>query len=138
MSSLYRLMAVVTLLAAGSCADLPDDIRQNPAWMIGKWGWVSPSEQAQLAGDCSPEVEFYRRDGYVVDGQSTARWWIEGDTLVREQIGEAYGENLDGKIYRNRFTRIGPGELLFKDEDSTQKLVRCGDVPQEWNSVPVN
>jgi hypothetical protein len=106
--------------------------------MIGKWGWVSPSEQSRLAGDCSPEVEFYRRDGYVVDGQSTARWWIEGDTLVREYIGEAYGENVEGKTYRNHFTRIGPGELLFKDEHSPQKLVRCGDVPQEWNSVPVN
>ena len=67
MSSLYRLVPVVTLLAANSCTGPPDDIRQNPAWMIGKWGWVSPSEQIRLAGDCSPEVEFYRRDGYVVD-----------------------------------------------------------------------
>ena len=138
MSGLYRLVAIVTLLAANSCAGPPDDIRQNPAWMIGKWGWVSLSEQTRLAGDCSPEVEFYRRDGYVVDGQSTERWWIEGDTFVRQQIGKAYGENVDGKIYRNRFTRIGPGELLFKDGESTQKLVRCGDVPPEWNSAPVN
>jgi hypothetical protein len=105
--------------------------------MVGMWGWVSSSAEAQSAGDCSQEVEFYRRDGYVVDGQSTARWWIEGDTLVREQIGEAYGENLDGKIYRNRFTRLAPGELLFEGEDFTQKLVRCGDVPNEWNSYPV-
>lgn len=138
MSNPYRLMALVMSLAAAQCASGPNETRQNPAWMVGTWGWVSVSPEGQSAGACSAEIEFYRSDGYVVDGQSTARWWIEGDTLVREQIGEAYGENLDGKIYRNRFTRIGPGELLFKDEDSTQKLVRCGDVPQEWNSVPVN
>jgi hypothetical protein len=68
----------------------------------------------------------------------TARWWIEGDTLVRVQIGEAYGENLDGTIYRNRFTRVAPGELLFEGNGATQKLVRCGDVPPEWNSYPVS
>lgn len=139
MSSPYRLMAVVTSLAAASCTGGTGaaETRENRAWMAGNWGWVSVSEEARLADDCSEESEFYRRDGYVVDGQSTARWWIEGDTLVRVQIGEAYGENLDGTIYRNRFTRVGPGELLFEGDGFTQKLVRCGDVPQEWNPYPV-
>ena len=139
MSSSYRRIAVVTSLAAASCSGGTGavEIRQNPAWMVGKWGWVSASEETRLAGGCSEETEFYRRDGYVVDGQSTARWWIEGDTLVRVQIGEAYGENLDGTIFRNRFTRVGPGELLFEGDGATQKLVRCGDVPRLWNSYPV-
>ena len=128
-------MAVVVSLAAASCTGGSGaaETRQNPAWMVGKWGWVSLSEEAKLAGDCSPEAEFYRDDGYVVSGQSNARWWIEGDALVREQIGEAYGENLDGTVYRNRFTRIAPGELLFEGDGAPQKLVRCGDIPPEWN-----
>ena len=127
-------MVVVTSLAAASCTagSGAGETRQNPAWMVGKWGWVSLSEEEKLAGDCSPEAEFFRRDGYVVNGESTARWRIEGDTLVSVEIGEAYGENRDGTVYRSRFTRIAPGELLFEG-DATQKLVRCGDVPPEWN-----
>jgi hypothetical protein len=51
--------------------------------------------------------------------------------------GEAYGENADGKVYRKRFTRIAPGVLLFDSAETTQKLVRCGDVPPEWEFRPI-
>ena len=104
--------------------------------MVGEWGWESASEQPRSVGGCSPENEFYRSDGYVVDGDSTARWWIEGDTLVRKFIGEAYGENVDGQIVRNRFKRVAQDELLFEG-DFPQRLVRCGDVPAEWDSYAV-
>lgn len=109
----------------------------NPDWMVGEWGWVSSSEQPKLNGECAPENEYYRRDGYVLNGQETARWRIEGDTLVRLQIGEAYGEKATGRPHRSRFTRNAAGELVFKGDGYTQKLVRCGDVPPEWNNLPV-
>jgi hypothetical protein len=54
--------------------------------MVGKWGWVSLPEEAGSTRDCSGEAEFYRRDGYVLTGQSSSRWWIEGDVLVRQRV----------------------------------------------------
>ena len=132
-------MAVLTSLAAVACAGEPvaSETRENPAWMVGKWAWLSLDEKNGWEGNCDADVEFYRRDGYVVDGQSSARWRIEGNTLGRVMIGEEYGENVDGKVYRSRFTRIAPDQLLFKGDDTTQKMVRCGDVPGEWDTYPV-
>ena len=94
------------------------------------WGWTSQTERVE-PGDCSPESEFYGRNGYVVDGHSVARWWIEGDSLVRVIVQDDRGDT-PGKMYKLRFTRVAAGELMFKGDDYTQRLVRCGDVPPEW------
>lgn len=101
--------------------------------MIGQWAWLELSQDLQ-PGEC-PESEYYGRNGYVTDGNSISRWWIDGDVLVRETLVTVGGEAV-GRIYVHRFRRTGPGELNFEGNGSPQKLVRCGDVPREWEYRP--
>ena len=108
----------------------------HPRWMIGQWAWVSPTE-ALRRGYC-PESEFYGRNGYVTDGESVSRWWIEGDYLVRVTVEPGYGEPISeaGHVYRQHFTRTRRDKLVFRGDGSVQWLIRCGDVPPEWEYQP--
>lgn len=111
--------------------------RDHPHWMVGQWAWVSPTQKLRR-GDC-PESEFYGRNGYVTDGESASRWWIEGETyLVRVTIEPGYGGSPSeiGRKYRQRFRKIEPGKLAFRDDGVLQWLVRCGDVPRKWGYRP--
>lgn len=110
--------------------------KTHPRWMIGQWAWVSPT-QTLRSGDC-PESEFYGRNGYVTDGESISRWWIEGDYLVRVTVEPGYGEPISeaGRVYRQHFTRTRRDTLVFRGDAYVQWLVRCGDVPPEWEYQP--
>lgn len=79
-----------------------------------------------------------RIDVCVIDGDRVSRWWIEGDQFVRVLVEPGYGESASavGHTYRRRFTRTRAGELIFKGGGSAQKLVRCRDVPPEWEYRP--
>ena len=110
--------------------------RTHPRWMIGQWAWVSPTE-ALRRGDC-PESEFYGRNGYVTDGESVSRWWIEGDYLVRVTVEPGYGEPISeaDHVYRQRFTRTRRDKLVFRGDGYVQWLIRCGDGPPGWEYQP--
>ena len=129
MSSIVNAFA----LAAALLSTGPEEAaKSHPSWMVGQWAWISPTETLQR-GHC-PESEFYGRNGYVTNAEEVSRWWIEGDFLVRVTVEPGYGAPASevGHVYRQRFTRTRPGELLFEGDDWAQKLVRCGDVPPEW------
>lgn len=104
--------------------------------MVGHWAWVSPAEILQR-GEC-PESEFYGRNGYVTDGEDVSRWRIEGPYLVRVTVEPGYGEPISapGRTYRQRFTRTGRDKLVFRGAGYVQWLIRCGDVPPEWEYRP--
>jgi len=133
---MMRIVPALCLAAVSLATDADAAARSHPRWMIGHWAWVSPKESLRR-GDC-PESEFFGRNGYVVDGESVARWWIEGAYLVRVTVKPGYGEPISkaGRTYRQRFTRISRDKLVFKDNRSVQWLIRCGDVPPEWEYQP--
>ena len=115
-------------------AEAPSKI--HPRWMVGHWAWVDPTETLQ-PGDC-PEFEFYGRNGYVTDGEGVFRWWIEGNYLVRVTVDPGYGQPISeaGRVYRQRFTRTRRDKLVFRGDGYVQWLIRCGDVPPEWEYQP--
>jgi hypothetical protein len=100
--------------------------------MIGQWAWVSPTDSLRR-GDC-PESQFFGRNGYVTDEETVSRWRIEGDYLVRVTVKPGYGQTISeaGRVYRQRFTRTRRDKLVFRGDGSVQWLIRCGDVPREW------
>ena len=131
-----RLMIKIVLafwLAAISLSTSADAaVRSHPSWMVGHWAWVSPPETLRH-GDC-PETELYGRNGYVVNGESVSRWWVEGVYLVRVTVKPGYGEpnSEAGRTYRQRFIRSGRDKLVIQGDGYVQWLVRCGNVPPEW------
>ena len=110
--------------------------RSHPRWMVGRWAWVSPTENLRR-GDC-PESEFYGHNGYVTDVETVSRWWIEGTYLMRVTVKQGYGESISnaGRTYRQRFTRSGRNKLVFRGDGYVQWLIRSGDVPPEWEYQP--
>jgi hypothetical protein len=133
MTSIVTAFGFVVALLSTS-AEAADKTR--PRWMIGQWAWVDPKE-ALDRGDC-PESKFYGRNGYVTTGESVSRWWIEGDYLVRVTLDPGYGEPMSeaGRVYRQRFTRTRRDKLVFRGDGYVQWLIRCGDVPPEWEYQP--
>ena len=107
--------------------------KSHPDWMVGQWAWLGLSQGLQ-PGEC-PESEFYGRNGYVIDGDSVSRWWIEDSYLVRVTVETIGGEPV-GQVYKQRFTRPKPNELIVRGDGWVRKLVRCGDVPREWEYRP--
>ena len=110
--------------------------KTHPRWMIGQRAWVSPTETLRR-GDC-PESKFYGRDGYVTDGASVSRWWIEGDYRVRVTVEPGYGQPISeaGHVYRQHFTRTRRDKLVFRGDGNVRWLIRCGEVPPEWEYQP--
>jgi hypothetical protein len=106
----------------------------HPAWMIGKWARIDVSE-VPSSGNC-PEPEFYGRNGYVTyaHGGGVDRWWIDGHYLIRVVVEPGDGESASevGHAYKQGFTRTPSGGLVFRGDQWAQKLVRCGNVPREW------
>ena len=132
MTSIVTAFSITAALLSISA----EPAKTHPRWMIGQWAWVSPAETIR-SGDC-PESEFYGRNGYVTDGESVSRWWIEGDYLVRVTVEPGYGQPISeaGQVYRHHFTRPRPDRLVFQGDGYVQWLVRCGDVPPEWEYHP--
>ena len=110
--------------------------KTHPRWMIGQWAWGSSPESLRRGG--CPESEFYGRNGYVTDGENVSRWWIEGDYLVRVKVEPGYGEPISEtvQVYRQHFTRTRRDKLVFRGAGYVQWLIRCGDVPPEWEHQP--
>ncbi len=134
--TMNSIVPAFTLAAALLSSSTDTAARTHPRWMVGQWAWVSPTEKLR-PGDC-PESEFYGRNGYVIDGESVSRWWIEDDYLVRVTIEPGYGLPVSeaGRTYRQRFTRAARDKLVFRGDGYVQRLVRCGDVPREWEYHP--
>jgi hypothetical protein len=127
-----KIVLALCLAAISLSTQADAAVKRHPRWMFGHWAWVSPKE-ALRRGDC-PESEFYGGNGYVVDGESVSRWWIEGVNLVRVTVKPGYGEpnSAAGRTYRQRFTRNGPDKLIFRRDGYVQWLIRCEDVPPGW------
>lgn len=132
----------ILVVTAAACMSLPAGAGQvdksHPAWMVGKWARVGAAERVRPE-DC-PEPEFYGRNGYVTYAEvgGADKWWIEGDRLVRKVIEPMAGGSPTevGRVFKQRFTRMRSGDLVFKDNHSTQRLVRCGSVPPNWTYRP--
>jgi len=131
-SMMTVFVSAAALLSTGANAAA----KSHPSWMIGQWAWVSPTTPLRR-GDC-PESEYYGRNGYVTDGESVSRWWIEGDYLVRVTVEPGYGEPISeaGHVYRQQFTRTRRDKLVFRGDGYEQWLIRCGDVPPGWEYHP--
>lgn len=131
-----RVVTIFGFAAALLSSNADAAAKTHPRWMVGQWAWVSPKEPLRR-GDC-PESEFYGRAGYVMDGEAVSRWWIEDDYLVRVTVEPGYAEPSSevGHAYRQRFTRTGRDKLVFRGDGYVQWLIRCGDVPPEWEYHP--
>jgi hypothetical protein len=131
-----RIVTVFGFAAAFISTSADAAAKTHPSWMIGQWAWVSSTETVRR-GDC-PESEFYGRNGYVTDGQNVSRWWIDGDYLVRVTVEAGYGDPISEArhVYRQHFTRTRRDKLVFRDDGHVQWLVRCGNVPPEWEYQP--
>jgi hypothetical protein len=129
----FIALSVVALFTLGAA-----NAAKHPAWMIGKWARIELQEEVP-PGHC-PEPEFYGRNGYVTysHGGGVDRWWIDGSYLVRVVVEPGEGEPASeiGHTYRQRFTRTGSGGLVFRGDEWAQRIVRCGDVPTDWEYRP--
>ena len=107
--------------------------QERPAWMVGKWGGLSPSGQRD--GAACPEPQFYGANGYVVyPGGGVDQWWIAGGILLRKTVVPELGgpPSERGLLVRIRIARLRNGDLILSGPGWRTTLFRCGSTPKDW------